>query len=74
MSSARQAFAARLRARRIEQGFGEAKTFSDALNVNSGTYNRWERGETEPNLDTILRICVLLETDPNFLLAGKVKT
>jgi len=73
MSLARRTFATRLRAMRIAKGFENAKDFAAEIGVEPGTYNRWERAETEPNLEKILRICQLLETDPNFLLLGRIR-
>ena len=72
MSVVRKLFAKRLRALRTSKGYENAKELSDELGIQSGTYNRWERAETEPNYETLLRICQHLETDPNFLLLGKV--
>lgn len=69
---ARKTFATRLRAMRIAKGYKTSKEFAEAIGIEVGTYNRYERAETEPSLETFLRICHLLGTDPNFLLLGKV--
>ncbi len=53
----RKAFAKRLQALRIARGYESARAMAQALGVNEMTYGRWERGETEPNYGTLLRIC-----------------
>ena len=72
MSLARRSFAKRLRALRIAAGYENAKDFAAEIGVKEGTYNRYERAETEPNFETLLRICQVLGTDPTFLLLGKI--
>lgn len=69
---ARRTFAKRLKAMRIAAGYETAKTFADALDMQSGTYGKYERAEAEPSFECLLLICDLLRTTPDFLLAGKV--
>lgn len=72
MSMARRSFAKRLKALRIAAGYDTSREFCDEIGVKEGTYNRYERGETEPNFETLIRICQVLNTDPTFLLLGKI--
>ena len=39
-----------------------------ALCVSQPTYNTWELGTREPNIEKILALCQLLKTSPNELL------
>lgn len=39
-----------------------------ALSVSQPTYNTWELGTREPNIEKILALCQLLDTTPNELL------
>jgi transcriptional regulator with XRE-family HTH domain len=64
----RLAFAKRLRTLRAARGYRFAKAFSDALGIEHGRYTRYERGEVEPNLTTIVAMCRLLDVMPNELL------
>lgn len=72
MTLARKTFAKRLRALRIAAGYETAKSFAEALAIEPGTYNRYERAEAEPTFESLLLMCDLLKTTPDFLLAGKV--
>lgn len=70
----RQEFATRLRAAREARGFAAAEQFALGLGVKPHTYRMWERGDAEPDLDTLKRICILLGITANDLLplaAGK---
>lgn len=67
---ARQGFAQRLCLLRKTIGYENAADFAKALGVRPGTYGRWERAETEPSINMILRICQRLAVTPTFLLLG----
>jgi len=60
-------FAGRLRTAR-EAKYETAARFAGVLNLDAHTYRKYERGESEPNYDTLVRICELLEITPNDLL------
>jgi transcriptional regulator with XRE-family HTH domain len=47
-----------------------SRMFADLLAIEENTLTRWERGETEPGFDMLLRICQVLDTTPNELLLG----
>jgi transcriptional regulator with XRE-family HTH domain len=40
------------------------------IGVSPALYGRWETGEYQPKVVDVLRICVLMRTDPNYLIAG----
>jgi transcriptional regulator with XRE-family HTH domain len=61
-------FAQQLRKAREAAGYGSAQQFAALLNLEPHTYRHYERGEREPNLETLHRICALLKVTPNDLL------
>ena len=61
-------FATRLRTARIAAGFATARQFAHALGLAENRYTRYERGETEPALGTVARICRILGITPDELL------
>jgi len=40
------------------------------LGVSPALYGRWETGEYQPKVVHLLKICLLMEVDPNYLIAG----
>ena len=60
-------FAKRLRELRIARGYTSARKLAEALDINQNTYTRYERGVSEPSLETIYRLCKLLNVSPNEL-------
>lgn len=67
----RRLFAARLRSARTMAGYPTAKSIAEALGMESETYRRWERAETEPDIPKLVRISALLKVSLDFLLMGK---
>lgn len=63
-----QAFSEKLKSARVSAGYEHAKDFADALGVEAPTYRYWERGQAQPDLTTLARICMLLDIEPNDLL------
>lgn len=61
-------FGQRLRQAREAAGFVSAAKFAAALSMEQHAYRKYERGESSPNLDTLTRICELLDVTPNHLL------
>lgn len=61
-------FGQRLRSARETAGFASAAKFAGALGMHEHAYRKYERGEASPPLDTITRICELLDVTPNYLL------
>ena len=61
-------FGKRLRAARKTAGFRSAERFAHHLGVEPHTYRHYERGEVQPTLTTLTRICQLLAVTPNDLL------
>jgi transcriptional regulator with XRE-family HTH domain len=64
----RREFSKRLRMLRLAEGYDTAREFARALQIEENRYTRWERAETEPDISNILRICQILNVDPNALL------
>ena len=65
--SVRRAFAKRLRLLRTMKGFDTTRDFARALGIEEDRYTRWERAETEPGLESIMRMCQILRVTPNDL-------
>jgi transcriptional regulator with XRE-family HTH domain len=61
-------FAERLRQLRTDRGFRYARALASVLGMHENRYTRYERGEVEPNIRTILSICAALDTNPSHLL------
>ena len=61
-------FGKRLRKARAQAGFRSAQTFAEHLGIEPHTYRHWERGESAPNLKTLVRLCAELSITPNDLL------
>jgi ribosome-binding protein aMBF1 (putative translation factor) len=60
-------FAARLKVAR-EARYSSAEQFAHLLVMEPHTYRKYERGASEPNYETLTRICALLGITPNDLL------
>lgn len=60
-------FAKRLREAR-ERKYQSAQSFAAILGQEPHTYRHWERGDTEPDFESLTRICELLDVTPNDLL------
>ncbi len=67
-SEVRVRFGLRLKGLRKSAGFKTARSFAEALELDENRYTRYERGEVEPNLASICRICSVLGIEPNDLL------
>jgi transcriptional regulator with XRE-family HTH domain len=51
-----------------ENKYRSAESFAHKLGIEPHTYRKYERGETEPNFETLTRICEDLGITPNDLL------
>lgn len=71
-TEARTRFAKRLKAIRVPKGFRTARSFAEALGIDENRYTRYERGEVEPSLELLLRMCDLLSATPNDLLCDYI--
>lgn len=65
-------FGNRLRKAR-EAHYESAEQFANVLGKSAHAYRHYERGEAEPDFETLERICALLRVTPNDLLPGAVK-
>jgi transcriptional regulator with XRE-family HTH domain len=63
----REKFPQNLRLLRISRGFARARHFAEAIGIGENRYTRYERGEAEPNIDLIYKICDVLKAAPNDL-------
>lgn len=64
-------FGDRLRSIRISQGIEDAKQMADLLGKKEQAYRKYERGESIPgDLETLKRLCELLDVPADFLLLG----
>ena len=61
-------FGKRLRKAREQAGYSSAQKFSATLGIEPHTYRKYERGQSEPNFEVLVRICELLAVDTNYLL------
>ena len=61
----------RLRAARVRAGFKSAQQFAHRLGLEPGTYRCYERGQAEPSLANLVRICAELDITIDHLLPPK---
>ena len=61
-------FGQRLKLAREQAGHESAQGFAGVLGLEPHTYRKYERGQSEPTLETLVRICELLNVDANYLL------
>lgn len=61
-------FGKRLRKARKARGFNSAQKFSATIGVEPHTYRKYERGQSEPNFEILVRICEALEVPASELL------
>lgn len=64
-------FGKRMKAVRILAGYSTVREGADALQLDEGRYGRWERGERDPDVNSIHRICRVYGTTPNVLFGYK---
>jgi transcriptional regulator with XRE-family HTH domain len=60
-------FGIRLKAAR-EKKYTSAEQFANMLLMHPHAYRKYERGQSNPDFETLTRICNLLEVTPNDLL------
>ncbi len=60
-------FAARLKEAREARGMTQAR-LSELLEVDRRVYNRWERGTSVPQLDTVVRLAQILQLSVDSLV------
>ena len=69
-SGNRTPFAQRLETTRTRTGLS-MEDFAVAIGLKPETYRRYERGETEPNINTLSKIRQMTGINLNFLVAGE---
>ena len=60
-------FCIRIKELRKEQGFTQ-KQLADKLQVSNSAVCDWERGRTQPDLETLTKIATLFEVSVDYLL------
>lgn len=60
-------FAKRLKAARKDK-YASAQMFAAVLGLEPHTYRKYERAQSEPNFEILMRICELLDVDAGYLL------
>lgn len=60
-------FGTKLRAAR-ERKYRSAQKFAEKMGLHPHAYRKYERGDAEPNFETLVRLCEDLEITPNDLL------
>lgn len=60
-------FNERLKEIRKEKGFTQ-KDMYIKLGVSANCYASYEQGRTEPNIQTIIQLCIILNTSADYLL------
>ena len=69
----RSAFGRRLEQLRLDCGYDTQAAFAILLGVEAARYGRWERGETQPNIETLSRLQVVTNACLNKLIVGVSK-
>lgn len=68
MGSVKHPFARRLREARLEQGLSQ-EALARLVDVAWITVSRWERGKSEPSMETLRKVALILGVDPSALLS-----
>ena len=65
---ARAQFGAALQRIRVAKGFATLAEIAAVLKIDAGRYARYERGELDPSLSLVWKMCEVLGVSPNTLL------
>lgn len=60
-------FAETLKAIRIDRGYTQRYMYT-RLGISPNGYASYEQGRTEPNIETLKKICILLDVSANYLV------
>ena len=63
-------FCERLKAIRLENGKTQ-KDMYEALKISANGYASYEQGRTEPSIETLIKICKILDVSADYLLGLK---
>lgn len=63
-------FANNLRVLRLQNNLTQ-QAMADILGINRSTYTKWELGDSEPQISTIIKLTKILKVDCNRLLTGE---
>jgi transcriptional regulator with XRE-family HTH domain len=67
MGANKERFTSRLRQLRQERGYAAARHFAQALGLPENRYSRYERGDSEPDIELIYAFCEKLPASPDEL-------
>jgi DNA-binding XRE family transcriptional regulator len=65
-----QIIAIALKKARMRAGYKSAEQFAKKIDMHPAAYRHYERGNSQPNLETLSRICAKLGCTPNDLLTA----
>lgn len=71
METTKKIFPKRLKEARLKKGLTQAQA-AEKLNTTQGTYQKWEAGKSEPNLETLVKISKLFDTNVDYLLQQSI--
>ena len=60
-------FCERLKSVRLENGMTQKDVY-EKLGVSANGYASYEQGRTEPNIDTIIKLCKIFDVSADYLL------
>ena len=66
-------FAKELCKARLRAGFPSAEGFAKKIGIEPHTYRKYERGESPPSMEVLIRICENLGITPNDLIPAPTK-
>lgn len=61
-------FGERLRVARKAKGYASSAELGEVLSVGNSTVSRWEAGEREPSLETIIKLAEILDVSVAYLM------
>lgn len=64
----RDMFGAKLKAAREAAGYEHAADFAKVLGIEENRYRHYERGSAEPGFELLIKMCNILDVEPNDLL------
>ena len=65
-----QGFSERLKVARLKAGFATRRAFADSLGIQAPTYRTYERGERQPDFETLCAIAEATSTSLDHLIRG----
>ena len=66
-------FGQKLKALRIQKGWTQ-KRLAERIHIDRTTYAKYESDKVKPPMEVWLYLCIVLDTDPNYLLGWGNRT